>query len=221
MTRWLAIFIFEIALHGLVHGEEWECQDQNVGVQAIDRAQGFAACEVAASVLGFLSAHGLDVTGRIELNLVDQLQAPCALHSFGCYSHPDQRAFALTTAGCLKKETWQNLPLDPALCNGFLAHEAAHAVAAANFRIDKPSTVAQEYLAGVATVATMPHGPREHLLEQLPGRGFDSADQISTTYYLFAPARFSAEVYRHFLGLRDRQEFIEKVLRGRVLTEER
>lgn len=221
MIRWLGIFVSGLALHGLVHGGEWECPNRNVVIQAPDQAQADAACGVVIHTLDFLSEHGLDTTKRIELALVDQVQAPCFLHSFGCYSHPEQRTYVLNTAACLKRETWENIPLNQALCNGFLAHEVAHAVAAANFRIEKPSMLAQEYLAAVATVSTMPRKEREHLLEQLPGHGFDSAAEISTTYYLFNPARFSAEVYRHFLGLTDRKAFFQMLLWGRVLNYDR
>lgn len=218
-SKWMVTLLsLAFFVPGYAYAVELRCAHWNQIVHAADLEQAEAACEAATSALDFLSAQGFDTSGRVEVHLVEVLPSPCGLHSFGCYSHPDRRINVLTVAKCLRLKTWQGVPLNQSLCRSFLAHEVAHAVATVNFRLEKPSLLAQEYLAGVTTVAILPPEQRELLLEQLPGKGFESADQISTTYYLLSPARFSVGVYRHYQRLSDPKAFVQKVLEGRVLA---
>lgn len=220
MKHWLAIFIYALIASDFVHGDEWKCPQFNVVVHSTDSDDADAACEAARKALEFLATQGLDTTGSIEVRLVTALPMPCLQSGFGCYDQPNRRINMLIISECLKMRTWVELPLNPDLCESFLTHEVAHVVAAANFTAPKPSTLAQEYVANVTMVSTMSPRQRERLLEQLPGRGFDSADQMSTTYYQIDPARFSAEVYRHFIKPGNGKVFLQNVLSGMALNNE-
>ena len=220
MNHWLAIFICALIASDFVHGDEWKCPHSNVVVHSTDSDDADAACEAARKALEFLATQGLDTTGSVEVRLVTKLPMPCLQSGFGCYDQPNRRINMLVISECLKMRTWVELPLNRSLCESFLTHEVAHVVAAGNFTAPKPSTLAQEYVAYVTMVSTMSPRQRERLLEQLPGRGFDSADQMSTTYYQLDPARFSAEVYRHFIKLGNGKVFLQNVLSGRVLNNE-
>jgi hypothetical protein len=220
MTRWLAIFIFSLIASDFAHGDEWRCPHSNVVVHSTDRGDADAACEAASNALDFLAEQGLDTTGAVEVHLVSKLPMHCLGPSFGCYDHPNRRIYMLAFSACLKLRAWEELPLNRTLCKSLLTHEVAHAVAAANFSVPKPSLLAHEYLAYVTMLATMPSNQRERLLEQFPGQGFDSAAQMSVTFYLLNPLRFGTEAYRHFLKSSNGKAFIKEVLSGRVLSDE-
>jgi len=219
MTRWLAIFIFALIAVDLAHGDEWRCPHSNVVIHLADRGDAEAACGSARNALDFLAANGLDTTGAVEVHLVSELPMSCLRSNFGCYDHPNRRIYMLIFSECLKLETWAELPLNSMLCNSLLTHEVAHAVAAANFLVPKPSILAHEYVAYVTMLATMPLKQRERVLGQFPGQGFDSADQMSTTFYLLNPFQFGVNAYRHFLKPGKGKVFLNDVLSGRVLID--
>lgn len=207
-----------LLLQGLAHGAPWQCADSYVEIQAADHRQVVAACEASARAIHFLQTQGFKTAGTIEIHLLSELPATCLDHSFGCYNRADRRISMLALSECLEMKTLGELPLNPVLCNGFIAHEIAHALAADNFTIQHPSLLAHEYIANVTMIATLPRAQRERLLEQWPGKGFESADQISTTYYLLQPIRFGVKVYRHFTQLSNSKQFFKRVLSGKLLA---
>lgn len=199
-------------------GETTRCPHSNVMVHLADLNDNKTACETANSALDFLAVHGLNTTGSVEVYLVKELPPPCSQLSFGCYDQFNRRINMLVMSECLRRLTWVKVPVNRALCDGFLAHEVGHAVAAVNFLIPAPSVLAQEYFAAVTMFSTMPQKDREQLLNELPGQGFDSTTQMSLTYYLFNPSQFGAEVYRHFLNLDDGRVFFKEILIGKALN---
>jgi hypothetical protein len=219
MTRWLAICIFALIAVDLAHGDEWRCPHSNVVIHLADRGDADAACGSARNALDFLAANGLDTTGAVEVHLVSELPMSCLRSNFGCYDHPNWRIYMLIFSECLKLKTWAELPLNSTLCNSLLTHEVAHAVAAANFLVPKPSMLAHEYVAYVTMLATMPSNQRERVLEQFPGEGFDSANQMSVTFYLLNPFQFGINAYRHFLKPGNGKVFLKDLLSGRVLID--
>jgi hypothetical protein len=79
--------------------------------------------------------------------------------------------------------------------------------------------LAHEYVAYVTMLATMPSNQRERVLEQFPGEGFDSANQMSVTFYLLNPFQFGINAYRHFLKPGNGKVFLKDLLSGRVLID--
>lgn len=220
MTRWLAILISALLVAGISHGGELQCAGSNVVVHSTDQGDADTACEGAGDAIDFLARQGLDTNRSVEVHLVRELQSPCLPTGFGCYDHPKRRIDMLVFSECLERKKWVQLPLDRNLCKSLLTHEVAHAVAASNFSIAKPSMRAQEYLASVTMFSTMPVKQREHILAQFPRGEFDTVDQISTTFYQLNPVMFGVYVYRHFLKVSDSKAFIKGVLSGQILRGE-
>jgi hypothetical protein len=96
----------------------------------------------------------------------------------------------------------------------------AHLIAAANFKVQKPAVVAQEYIAYVTMFATMLPDQRDAILARFPGEVWDTEGGFNLALYMIAPHFFGAQAYRHFMRLEDRQAFLGKVLSGVVLTDE-
>lgn len=99
------------------------------------------------------------------------------------------------------------------------AHEAAHAVAACNFRIPRPTIQAKEYLAYVAMFSVMSTELRSQALRSTRTEGFASLDRFTPLLYLFDPMRFGAEAYRHFSSVADPTALVQDVLAGKVLLD--
>jgi hypothetical protein len=107
--------------------------------------------------------------------------------------------------------------MEPALYRSLVAHEVAHAVAAANFEITNPAIQAHEYIAYVTMFATMAPTLRERLLARYPGGGYEDDGQMSSTILLFDPMRFGAQAYRHYLE--SGSAYLHAVVAGRALVE--
>ena len=200
----------------LADAAESRCPGQNVVVHWDDSGDMDVVCDAASDAIGFLAGNGFDTSKTIDVHLVDKLPREASASSYGCYDHPHRRVYMLNYSDCLERGPWADMPMDRELYKSLLAHEVAHAVAATNFSTPKPGVLAHEYVAYVTMFAIMAPDQRQRLLKQFPGRGFDSVNQMSTTYYLMNPLRFGVESYRHFLKQDDGKALFEGILTGQV-----
>jgi hypothetical protein len=121
---------------------------------------------------------------------------------------------------CGKRALGPALPIDRALHRSLVVHEVAHHIAAANFKVAKPTVVAHEYIASITMFATMAPEQRTRILEHVPGYGFDAEQKINLMIRMLDPLYFGAEAYRHFMKPGNGQSFLERVLSGRALAVE-
>lgn len=196
------------------------CSSANVIVQAVSPRDAARACAGAGLALGFLSAQGLDTTNEIRVSVSAQLPEDCHPHAAGCYVHPRRQVHLRTYAEMQKERTFAEAPVTVSLYQALIAHEVGHAVAAVNFKVVKPSVVAQEYIAYVTMFAAMSAVERDRTLQHLGGSGFERREQINSTVYYVHPAWFGAQAYRHFLKPGNGQVFLQEILAGQVLFED-
>jgi hypothetical protein len=193
-------------------------------VHSLDTEDAETGCKGAADAVAFLAARGFDTTAPVEVRFVERL--PDAFAAFagasvlGCNVKAEQRIYMLTFSECRKMGLAPDLPIDRALHRSLVAHEVAHHIAAANFKVEKPAVAAHEYIAYVTMFATMAPYQRDRILERFPGDGFDTERPFNLTLYLMAPHFFGAQAYRHFMRLEDGRAFLERVLSGSVLLDE-
>jgi len=212
----IAISLCVLGATGFALAREVSCPHTNVTVISADDHDVGIACEAAREAVGFFAANSLDTSAPVKVHLVSELPDVAGSLSYGCYDHRSRTVCMLHFSECLEQGPWGNLAINRTLYRSLLTHEVAHALADMNFAVQGPNTLAHEYLAYVTMFATMSAGERKRLLEQFPGTGFDSVDQMSVTYYLMNPLRFGAEAYRHFLKLGNKKTFLKDVLSGRV-----
>ena len=197
------------------------CPEGNVVIEAADASDFEIGCRGAAAAAEFLAASGLDGGTPIEISFVDVMpDSVAATPMVGCYVRAKNRIYVLTFARCQQRRLAHDVAIDRPVHMGLVAHEVAHRIVAANVRQVRLSTVAQEYIAYVTMYATMPEIPRERVLRQIPGDGFESDVQINATVYLIDPVRFGAQAYRHYLKPGVGRLFIASVLNGQVLVED-
>jgi len=197
------------------------CPQGKVVIEAADASDFETGCGGAAAAAEFLAASGLDAGILIEISFVDVMpDSVAATPSVGCYVSARSRIYVLTFARCQQRRLTHDVTIDRPVHMGLVAHEVAHRIVATNIRQVRLSTVAQEYIAYVTMYATMPEIPRQRVLKQIPGDGFDSDVQIDLTVYLIDPVRFGAQAYRHYLKPGVGRSFIARVLNGQALVED-
>jgi hypothetical protein len=201
--------------------DETLCQGMNVSVHALDAKDTETGCKGAADAVAFLAAQGFDATARVEIRFVDTIPGGLAdAPWFGCYAKAEQRVYVLTFFASQTLRLAVDLPMDRAVHRSLVAHEVAHRIAASNFKLEKPTVVANEYIAYVTMFATIAADQRDHILARFPGHGFDTERQINLTMYLLSPQHFGAQAYRHFMRAENGQSFLQRVLAGRALADE-
>lgn len=179
------------------------------------------ACEGAQDAIAFLTSFGVPVTREVAIELVPKVSNHVSASAVGCYLESDRRVLMLDYSEFAKRADWYRLPINRRLYRSLIAHEVAHSVAACHFQIREPSISAKEYIAYVAMLATMEPTQRETLLAQYPGEGFEGDWQMATTIYLLDPMRFGIQAYRHFLKPENGQTYLQAILAGEVLTDDR
>jgi hypothetical protein len=190
-------------------------------VHSLDTEDAETGCKGAADAVAFLAARGFDTTAPVEVRFVERLpDALAGASALGCNVNAEQRIYMLTFSECRRLGLAPDLPIDRAIHRSLVAHEVAHHIAAANFRVEKPAVVAQEYIAYVTMFATMAPYQRDRILERFPGDGVGTELPLNLTLYMLAPHDFGAQAYRHFMRLADGQAFLERVLSGSALADE-
>jgi hypothetical protein len=201
--------------------EGLQCAGTQVTVHGADRAEVRGACGGVVAAMTFLASLGLDTSLAAELRLVESLPAEHGgAAAYGYKVKSENRVYVLNLAECRKLPLAPDLQVDAAIHRGLVAHEIGHHVAAANFRVTRPTVVAHEYIAYVTMLATMDGEARERILAQFPGAGFESAREIGLTIYLMDPTRFGAHAYRHFMRPENGASFIGQILSGGALATE-
>jgi hypothetical protein len=197
------------------------CAGTPVSVHGIGGVEAEKACQGAADAVTFLASLGLDANAPVEVHVVDRLpRFPPGHKAFGCHAKSERRIYMLTFAECAAIGLESAFPVDLDVYRSLVAHEVAHHVASMNFRFEKPTRVAHEYIAYVTMFSTMPAEPRETILGLHAGEGLVSEREIGLTTYMINPHRFGARAYRHFTQPGGGAPFIERILSGRALAVE-
>lgn len=174
-------------------------------------------CDGAKAATEFLRSAGLDTSHSVTIKLVDHLPTSVDPNALACYVHSERCVYLLAPVMPPAPSRVGTDALSGLRYRSRAAHETAHAIAAENFRVQRPTIQAHEYIAYVTMFATMPEATRDRILGNLPGEGFEHEQQISATLFLLAPDWFGAEAYRHYCSLDDGPAFLRKVLSGQAL----
>lgn len=163
---------------------------------------------------------GLQVPREVTIDVVPQLTSGgVPASAAGFYSERDARVVILDYPRFSRQRSWFGVPIDRSLYRSLVAHEVAHAVAAHNFTIRRPSIQAKEYIAYVTTFSMMEPQQRNRVLATLPARGFEGEWQMNAFVYLADPERFGVRAFLHFLSVKNGRDYLRRVLAGRVMRE--
>lgn len=197
-----------------------KCPTENDATVVIDfslQSDFTAACTGAARALTYMLDKDFREPPEISIRIIDSLQENSVPVAHG---HFDAKT---KTATVMSRTVYQDarvqnrvlgLPMDTELYSSIFTHEVAHAIAHENFAVEKPPTVAHEYIAYTVQLATLPDALRNRILTAIPGTGFEHEREISELYMAFDPDRFAVQVYRHFMRSTNRTEFFARLLSG-------
>jgi hypothetical protein len=190
------------------------CAGLPVAVQGADADESEIACDGARAAFAFFAPLELKPVSGLTIELSTALPAGVPGSAVACYLLPRRRIIVLHYEQFSLHRSWFGLPADRRLYRAVVAHEVAHAIASCHAGDARLSFAAQEYIAYVAMIATMPEDHRRKLLALHPGSGFDDVRQINEIHYAFNPGRFAVESYRHWTHQPDPTAYLRRVLDG-------
>jgi hypothetical protein len=189
-------------------------------VAGASRDEAAAACAGARDAVAFLAPAGATLPDRIDIELVAVMPAGLPPGAVGCYAMESQRVIVLRFEAFERRRTWMGEPVDRPMHRSIVTHEVAHAISRCHIGPRRLSLLAHEYLAYVTMFATMPPQLRDRVLAHYPGTGYDRDSQINILDYIFDPAAFGAEAYRHWLRHPDGAGFLRRVLEGGAIVDQ-
>jgi len=201
-----------------VHALEVTCARADVHIHLEEAGSTGLICGAAEQAIRFMASIGLRQEATIQINVVSTIPGGYD-DAMGCYdwSHKSvscrgSEAFL----GSADRPRPFGIEMNESIYKSFVAHEVAHAVAAASFDYKTPSVAAQEYIAAVVQFSVMAARPREAILSRFEGDGFDAPSEINLLAYQVDPARFAVEVHRHFMKPGNGRDFVHALLSGSV-----
>lgn len=180
---------------------------------------GKLACQAVAATLAFMADHGFHANARFTIDVVDR---PLSLHDTEVTGTYDARRFHIEVPDFVQAQLMaQRHPpfrvgMSRAMWQSFVVHEVAHAVAQANFRVQRPPLTAHEYIAYVVQLATLPAPLRQELLTRFENVAFQFDREINATFLQLDPEVFAVKAYRHFVAQPDPADFLQGLLNGRL-----
>ncbi len=194
------------------------CPNSKVVVALSQSEDCETACTGAIDAISFLEASGFRLAGPINIHPMGRITEEILADAFGYFDSRTERIHVQSFSA--SQEAVQGvgmfgLPMDRDLYRSIVIHEVAHLIASHNFTMGSPSRAAQEYIAYVTQLATMPPGLRDRILANFPGEGFRTSTEINSMTYMLLPEKFAVGVYRHFLRSENGAAFFR-----RLLTEE-
>ena len=187
-----------------------------VGADAADLSD---ICRGVTSAHGFLARFGLVASEPVAIEVSGAVPKEAGPTAAGCHIERLRRVYRVPYRVFQRNRTWFGVPISRELYRALATHEAAHAIAACNFKIANPTIQAKEYLAYVTMFSVMPAGLRRQALHRTTTQGFASLDRFTPVLYSFDPMRFGAEAYRHFSAASDQQAVVDGILDGRALLD--
>jgi hypothetical protein len=178
----------------------------------VDESQ--IACDGARAAFAFFAPLHLEPAPVPSIEPVAGLPGDVPGDAVGAYLTASRRILVLRYTPFTSHRGWFGLAADKRLYRAVIVHEVAHAIASGHAGNARLSSAAQEYVAHVAMIATMPDDQRRELLALHPGSGFDDLAQINEVVYAFEPALFAVESYRHWKQQPDRAAFLRRILDG-------
>jgi len=175
-------------------------------------------CQGARRAIEFLDGIAVHQQTRLTIHVTQNL--PHGLEdAIGCYDWDTQVISVMPLHTCMTEDFCPKVfrDLDQGeIYQSFVAHEVAHAIAAANFEVATPSLTSQEYISAVAQMASLPPELRTKILARVKSEGFEGADRINLLLYQFDPVLFLVESYRHYRAPGNGPEFIHALLSGEI-----
>ena len=111
------------------------CQNGRATVIGADDADFADICSGVADARKSLALHGVRPTEPVSIEVTTNIPQEADATATGCCIEPKRRAFVVPYQVFRKNKTWFGIGINREMFRMLAAHEAAHAVAACDFRI--------------------------------------------------------------------------------------
>lgn len=102
--------------------------------------------------------------------------------------------------------------MSPAIWGSYVIHELAHAASQKKFVPGVSICTANEYIAAVVQISTLPSGERKTIMRNYPEvAGFDKKEEITMAYYMLDPSKFMLNSYLHYSKPENGLKFIRRL----------
>lgn len=177
-------------------------------------------CQAVELGITFMQANGFRMPSMIRIAVVDEVTGNHAAGVYGQYSALHNQIEMLGIQKFMAAAEGRKVfgvTADKDIFRSFIIHEVAHAVAQSNFRLEAPPGIAQEYIAYVVQLATLPAAVLQKVLDGFRFKGFASEREITSIYYGLSPDNFAVKSYLHFAAHHNSKAFISRLLNEDVL----
>ena len=177
------------------------------------------ACTGAIDAISFLEANGFRLAGPIHIHPMGRITEGVLADAFGYFDIQTERIHVQSFSashGEVQGVGMFGLPMDRDLYRSIVVHEVAHLIASHNFTMESPPGMAQEYIAYVTQLTTMPPSLRSRILANFPGEGFRTSMEINSINYMLSPEKFAVGVYRHFVRTENGAAYFRRLLTGEI-----
>lgn len=193
------------------------CPTVAVELSAANVQEQALVCRAAENARDFFLAHGIMIQRPIRVRLQSDELMSHANH-IGLYDAREDTIHIVTLEHAVKhrrEDSPFDTRMDRSLYASFVSHEIAHAIAY-QYSGATLSTLAQEYLAYVTQISTMPMATRTSLLARFDEEAFADVDDISMIYYQLNPNAFGIKAFLHYSTLPDKSGFVRDLLAGEI-----
>lgn len=217
--RLMLAFLLLVLTASAYSAKPMTCAVPGVSVFGDQSKDGDLACQAVGSTLAFMKSIGFCVDTRFTIELVDH---PLRLHGSEVTGTYDSKHLNIEVPNfdqahvVARRHAPFGMIMSYEIWQSFIAHEVAHAVAQANFRVAKPGIAAHEYIAYVVQLATLPKETRQELLDRFDNPPFRHERQISRVFLELDPEVFAVKAYRHYLAQPDPSVFLQRLLTRRL-----
>ncbi len=177
------------------------------------------ACTGAIDAISFLETNGFRLAGPIHIHPIGRITEGVLADAFGYFDSRTERIHVQSfsaSQGAVQGLGMFGLPMGRDLYRSIVIHEVAHLIASHNFTTESPPGMAQEYIAYVTQLATMPPGLRGLILANFPEEGIRTSMEISSLIYMFSPENFAVRAYRHFVRTENGAAYFRRLLTGEI-----
>lgn len=212
--------VWLVALHGGAASAAGQasCDLPGVRIVAASAQDAADACQGARQAIKFFADEGLRTDTPIEIHVQNEFPPEVSPSAAGCFYEREGKVLLRPYARFRANKTWFKVPVSRSLYRSLATHEVAHALAACNFGVSKPSIQAREYVAYVVMFRTMEPALRARILKALPGVAPDT-ERITELLFVFDPMRFGVQAYRHHVLAQNGLGFLRAILAGKELAE--
>lgn len=215
----VAVLLTESLNGGTAMADHRPCPNSNVVVALSQSEDCETACTGAIDAISFLEANGFRLAGPINIHPMGRITNEILADAFGYFDSRTERIHVQSfsaSQGAVQGLGIFGLPMDRDLYRSIVTHEVAHLIASHNFTMESPSGAAQEYIAYVTQLATMPPGLRGLILANFPGEGFRTSMEISPAIHMVSLENFAVGVYRHFVRTENGAAYFRRLLTGEI-----